>query len=186
LGADGPWLWVNYPVLPWLELVVFGLAFGQWLAEDRRRAYRRGLAAGVALLVSFVGIRALGGFGNLRPRMGETWSDWLSVVKYPPSIAFTTLTMGVNLLLLWLFSRVGERGRRLLWPLSVFGRTPLFFYAVHAAVYLALAYLLTPRGTSISWMLPLWLVGLAILYPLCLWYGRLKRRQPAHSILRFF
>jgi hypothetical protein len=35
-------------------------------------------------------------------------------------------------------------------------------------------------------MYPYWLLGLLILYPLCLWYGRLKHRQPANSILRFF
>ena len=32
----------------------------------------------------------------------------------------------------------------------------------------------------------LWLLGLALLFPLCLWYGSLKRRQAAGSILRFF
>jgi hypothetical protein len=30
-----------------------------------------------------------------------------------------------------------------------------------------------------------WLLGLAILYPACRWYARLKRRQPVNSLLRF-
>jgi hypothetical protein len=28
-------------------------------------------------------------------------------------------------------------------------------------------------------------LGLLILFPLSLWYGQLKHRQPSHSILRF-
>jgi uncharacterized membrane protein len=186
LGAEGPWLWVNYPILPWLEGVVFGLAFGQWLVKEPRRSYRRGLVIGAVFLAGFVAIRYLGGFGNLRPRMGDTWIDWLNVVKYPPSIAFTLLTMGFNLILLWLLAQVGKRRQKVLLPLAVFGRAPLFFYGTHVVVYLALAYLLTPHGTSIPLMLPLWLLGLVILYPLCRWYGRLKQRQPARSLLRFF
>ncbi len=43
--------------------------------------------------------------------------------------------------------------------------------------------LLTPHGTTIVGMYPYWLLGLVMLYPLCLWYGRLKDRQPAGSWL---
>jgi uncharacterized membrane protein len=190
LGSAGSWLWVTYPILPWLELVVFGLAFGQWLAADRTRAprrartYRRALVIGVACLAAFVIIRFLDGFGTLRPRMGDTWIDWLNLVKYPPSIAFTLLTMGLNLVLLWLFSLLGERGRKIAQPLAVLGRVPLFFYLAHVFVYLGLAYMLAPHGITIPQMLLLWLLGLLLLYPLCRWYRRLKQRQPVHSPLR--
>ena len=186
LWDGGPWLWVNYPILPWLELVVLGLAFGGWLAKDARRAYRRGLVIGVGCLAAFALVRSLGGFGNLRPPMGDTWIDWLNVVKYPPSIAFTLLTLGLNGALLWLLARLGPLGQRAARPLAVVGRAPLFFYAAHLLVYLALGYLLAPQGTSIPRMLPLWLLGLLILYPLCRWYARLKQRQPARSLLRLF
>jgi hypothetical protein len=42
-----------------------------------------------------------------------------------------------------------------------------------------------PNGTSIPIMYPFWLLGLLILFPLCLWFGKFKHRQPANSILRF-
>ena len=32
-------LWSNYPVLPWLELAVFGLAFGHWLVHDPKSVF---------------------------------------------------------------------------------------------------------------------------------------------------
>ena len=179
-------LWSNYPVLPWLELVIFGLAFGHWLAESEQRAYRRALILGGVFLLAFVVLRALDGFGNIRPRMGNTWIDFLNVVKYPPSMTFTLLTMGVNLILLSAFARMVEGMRPVLDTLAVFGRAPLFFYTVHLFLYAGIGWLFTPRGTSIPAMYPFWLLGLLILYPLCLWFGRLKQRQPATSVLRFF
>jgi hypothetical protein len=117
--------------------------------------------------------------------MGNTWTDWLNPVKYPPSITFTLLTTGINLILLWLFSLARGLGQKLLRPLAVFGRAPLLFYLTHVFLYVVMAYLLTPQGTSIPAMVPLWLLGLLILFPLCWWYGRLKQRQPAGSALRF-
>lgn len=179
-------LWSNYPILPWLELVIFGIAFGHWLAADAPQAYRRALWLGGMFLLAFVVLRALNGFGNIRPRMGSTWIDFFNVVKYPPSMTFTLLTMGVNLILLSDFARAGMKLRSVLNALAVFGRAPLFFYTLHLFLYAGLGWLFTPRGASILAMVPSWLLGLLIMYPLCLWFGRLKQRQPATSILRLF
>jgi uncharacterized membrane protein len=179
-------LWVNYPILPWLELVSFGIVFGYWLVDDSRKAFERALKLGAAFILMFLALRALDGFGNIRPRAGNTWIDFLNVVKYPPSITFTLLTMGVNLIIVGLFARAGRDRQRFLRPLAVFGQVPLFFYLTHLFLYAGLGLWLTPRGTSIPKMYPYWLLGLLILYPPCLWYGRLKHRRPANSILRFF
>jgi uncharacterized membrane protein len=188
-GGIGPGgnvvLWSNYPLLPWLELVTFGMAFGRWLADNPRQAFERALKLGGAFLLGFVVIRYLDGFGNIRPRMGNSWSDFLNPVKYPPSITFTLLTMGLNLMVMALFARASEAAGRFLQPLAVLGRTPLFFYILHVFLYARLALWLTPNGTSIPAMYPYWILGLLILFPLCLWYGRFKHRQPANSILRF-
>ncbi|UCC62808.1 MAG: DUF1624 domain-containing protein [Anaerolineae bacterium] len=178
-------LWAYYSILPWLELVVFGMVFGHWLADDPRKAFSRAWKLGLACLLAFVVVRYLDGFGNIRPRMSNSWIDFLNPVKYPPSMTFTLMTTGVNLLLLWLFSRASERVQRFLQPLAVFGRTPLFFYVLHLFLYAGIGYALAPDGTSIPVMYPFWLLGLLILFPLCLWYGRLKHRQPVNSVLHF-
>ncbi len=178
-------LWVNYPILPWLGLATFGMAFGHWLVDEPRRAFERGLRLGSVFVLAFLVLRALGGFGNIRPRAGNTWIDFLNVVKYPPSITFNLLTMGLNLVVLGLFAHIEEHARRPLEALRVLGRTPLFFYLAHLFLYAGMAHLLTPGGTSIPGMVPYWLLGLLILYPACLWYGRLKQRHPASPILRF-
>jgi uncharacterized membrane protein len=178
-------LWSNYPILPWLELATLGMAFGHWLAEDPRQAFSRAWKLGLAFLLTFLMVRVPDGFGNIRPRPGESWIDFLNVVKYPPSMAFTLLTMGVNLLLLWLFSRTGEKLQRFFRPLVVFGQVPLLFYMLHLFLYAIIGHLLTPEGSSIAAMIPLWLLGLLALYPLCLGYWRFKQRQSPDSILRF-
>ena len=105
-GGDGLF-WSNYPILPWMEFVILGLAFGKWLRTDPTKAYRMAMLLGVIFLAGFSLLRALDGFGNIRPRAGDTWIDFLNIVKYPPSMTFTLLTMGVNLILLGAFSTLG-------------------------------------------------------------------------------
>lgn len=183
-GGTGA-VWAYYSILPWLELVTFGVLIGQWLSRDPRHAFNRAWKLGLVFLSAFVVIRFLDGFGNIRPRMSDSWIDFLNPVKYPPSMAFTLMTTGVNLILLWGFSRAGEFMQRILRPLTVFGRTPLFFYLLHLFLYAGIGYVLAPAGTSIGMLYPFWLFGLLILFPLCLAYGRWKGWQPANSLVRF-
>ncbi len=177
-------LWSNYPILPWFELVVFGLAFGYWMANDPQKATRRGLWIGLTFLLSFLVLRFLDGFGNVRPRAGDRWLDYLNVVKYPPSMTFTLLMTGLNLILLRLFTILGENREKLLQPLAIYGRAPLVFYVLHLFLYAGLGYLFYPAGSSIPEMFSLWILGLLILFPLCFWYIQFKNRQPENSIWR--
>jgi uncharacterized membrane protein len=177
-------LWSNYQMLPWLEIATLGLVFGHWLADDPRKAFGRAWKIGLVCLAAFVVVRFLDGFGNIRPRMGNGWIGFFNLVKYPPSIAYTLLTIGMNLIVLWLFSRAGGRPRRFLRPLAVFGQAPLFFYVQHLFLYMALGHALAPHGASLPAMYLVWLLGLLILFPLCLGYGWYKRHQPAHRGLR--
>jgi len=183
-GGD-PDLWSNYPVLPWLELVTLGMLFGHWLTAQPQKAFERALKLGRALILAFLVLRYIDRFGNIRPRVGDTWIDFFNLVKYPPSITFTLLTMGVNLTILGLFAQIHKKVPRYLSPLAVLGRAPLFFYIFHLFLYAGLGLWLTPNGTTIPKMYPYWLLGVLILFPLCLWYGQLKDRRPANSILRF-
>ncbi len=174
-------LWVNYPISPWMPLVTLGMLFGHWLHTDEKKAYQRALGIGTSLLLAFIITRPFGNFWNIRPMDGDTWIDFLNVVKYPPSLTFFFMTMGINLLLLWGFSKLGN----ILRPLIIFGRTPLIFYIAHLYLYAALGAWFTPAGTSITAMLPYWILGLVILYPLCIGYARLKRIKTLKSILQF-
>lgn len=179
-GSD--FYWSNYPVLPWLELVLLGMAFGKWLRSNRDRAYRTAVTLGVLFLAGFFALRVADGFGNVEPRQ-DGWIGFFNVVKYPPSMTFTLLTMGFNLIMLAVFARAGDRGNALSKPLTVFGSVPLFFYLTHLYLYSAIG-AIEPGTSGFFTMYALWLVGLVILYPACRWYAGVKRAHP-DSLLRF-
>ena len=176
---------VYYPTIPWLGLMGWGLVLGRWLLRDRDRAYRRAFIIGLVFLALFAGVRAAKGWGNMLPVPGADWMAFLNVVKYPPSLPFIFLTLGVDLLLLTAFARV-EVGRQRWNPLLVFGSSPLFFYIAHLYLYKVIGETFYPRGAELLSMYPVWLAGLAFLYPLCWLFGRFKQHQPLNSLWRFF
>jgi hypothetical protein len=144
--------------------------------------------AGVFLLIFFV-LRWLDGFGNLRPRPGDDWMDFLNPVKYPPSITFSLMTTGVNLVLLALFDWGLARFRwlrKVFSPLMIIGGASLFFYVAHLFLYAGLSRLAPDGGTSLGVMYMYWFLGVVLLAPLCDLYRRLKRSQPAWSPVHYF
>ncbi len=186
IPGSTPDLSILYPPLPWLGLTLFGIVFGRWLLTDRAQAYRRAAAIGGVFIVLFFGLRALGGFGNIRSIEGTNWIAFLNVIKYPPSLVFIFLTLGVDLLLLALFARIEKFIARWGRPLLVFGANPLLFYLVHLYLYALLGRLVFPQGANLLAMYALWLLGLLMLYLLCQAFGRFQQRQALTSIWRFF
>jgi uncharacterized membrane protein len=178
-GRSGP-LVVFYPVVPWLGIAGLGILLGRWREHVLADLPLRAFLIATVLLIGFIVIRRAGGFGNFHaPAPG--WIGFLNVTKYPPSLAFVLLTLGLNFLLLGLFGL--ERGIGATW-LAVFGRTPLFFYILHLYLYGLMGWIV-PSGVSQAWMLIFWLAGLAILYPACRFYDRFKKRTPVNSLWRF-
>jgi uncharacterized membrane protein len=176
---------VLYPLMPWLGVMGLGMGYGRYLckcgvqdADCGMKAYRLALRLGVTALVLFIPLRWLGGFGNIRPPAGADWVAFFNLVKYPPSLTFLLLTLGVNLILLASLARLPERWLR---PFTLFGRVPLFFYLVHLYLYGLLGRLMP---TDIPHMYPLWLLGLVILGPLCWGYGQFKNGRSPTSLWR--
>ncbi|MEL6341709.1 MAG: heparan-alpha-glucosaminide N-acetyltransferase domain-containing protein [Myxococcota bacterium] len=173
-------LMVRYPTLPWLGLALLGMLFGRRLVQAPEQTMRASLPLGLAAIGGFVVVRLLGGVGNLRPP-ADGWIGFFNVVKYPPSVAYQLLTVGVNLLLMrWFVHAPPGRG-----PIGTFGRTALFFYLIHLFVFAALSIPFRPDGTGVVGMLPLWILGLAILFPLCRWFDGVKRRAAPEAWVRY-
>lgn len=163
---------VLYPILPWLGVTALGMVFGRRLLENPAQAYRRTLIFGLAALVVYVPLRVLNGFGNIRAAVGSGWIAFLNNVKYPPGVTFLLLALGIDWLLLFALSHKALSFlTRPLSPLIVFGTTPLFFYLAHLYLYGLIGRTFFPNGTSIPAMYPWWLLGLVMLYPLCVAYG---------------
>jgi uncharacterized membrane protein len=184
-GQTGP-TQVFYSFFPWLGCVGFGLIFGRWLLLDERKAYLKALILGIVSLFLFVVVRFAGGFGNFHTAESLRWMDLLHVTKYPPSLSFLLLTLGIVWVCLFLLSRSSKGLRSWGKPLLVFGRSALVFYILHLYVFGIIGLFFAPHGTGIPLMYIFWLGGLIILYPICLWYGRFKSSKAQESLWRFF
>jgi uncharacterized membrane protein len=156
------------------------------MARDARRAYRLAFWFGAGALALFPIVRIIGRpVGDFHPPAGPGWTAFLNLTKYPPSLAFILMTLGIDLLLLALLSRGTEIFRRWGKPVLVLGRTALFFYIVHLYVY-GLTGLAFPSGVPFGWMYLFWLGGLVLLYFLCSWYARFKADKAPDSVWRMF
>jgi uncharacterized membrane protein len=174
---------VLYPTIPWLGVTLLGMAFARLLLRHQERAYRLAGVVGLASLALFPLVRLLGGFGNLRMPAGSTLVDFLNLVKYPPSLSYLLLSLGFDLVLLYLFSRIlpvlDTWGR----PVVVFGQAALYFFLAHWFLYAAMGLAWSaPGGLPKTYLA--WATGLILLYPLCKTYEVFKHRMPVTSVWR--
>jgi uncharacterized membrane protein len=124
--------------------------------------------------------------------------SFLNTTKYPPSLLFLLMTVGPGLIVLALSDKIGGTPFWQKIPI-VFGGVPMFYYILQwiwahgFAVVLSLAAgkdvgyyfnALSPdmklpedNGFSLPVVYLVWIAGLIVTYPLCYWYGNLKRRK---------
>lgn len=186
-----PWfsesITVLYPVIPWLAIMMLGWVFGDWLITRKESAWpaaRLLLTGGLLALTCFLLIRGFNDYGNmLLYREDDSFIQWLHVSKYPPSISYISLELGLMAIilatLLKLQSKVAVHRYN---PLLVYGQTALFFYLAHFAVLGILTLFLEQAGLGQAFLATA--IALGLLYPLCCAYRILKWRYP-DSVLRF-
>lgn len=189
----------TYPVLPWIGVIALGYGLGPWFANATLPAVRQRflLLGGVSALAGFVLLRALNGYGE-KPWQAydsgvQTLMSFFNVTKYPPSLLFLALTLGIGLLLLLAFERAGHR--RWIGVLAVFGSVPMFFYLLHLYVlkvlYVACVALLgLNQGNYFGFdsMGAVWLMALVLplaLYPPVRWFAGLKARRRDLAWLKY-
>ncbi|MGC4054549.1 MAG: hypothetical protein QM757_36175 [Paludibaculum sp.] len=109
------------------------------------------------------------------------------MIKYPPSLAFCLLTLGINLSLLSLIYRAGSWLDPLRRLLTVYGQAPLFFYLAHLWLFCLVRLAIFRDAAPDRWVLyVVWIAGVVLLYPACGWYRRMKAARPPESLLRLF
>ena len=186
-----PHLVILYPVLPWLAVMLSGWVFGRYLSKKGAspQNYPVTLLAllGVVLLWTYIVVRAANGYGNMGLfRNDEGWVQWLHVSKYPPSLSFVTIELGLMALIcvvLMVLERYIKPSRNNL--LVVFGQTPLFFYFLHFSL-LALSKGTLGVGSAggLAWAYGAAGIVLTVLYPFCRWYRNYKFANP-QSLTRY-
>jgi predicted acyltransferase len=122
-------------------------------------------------------LRGLDGFGNMAlHRADNSFLQWLHVNKYPPSITYCTLELGLMALLLAGFFQLGQSGDRpWLKRLGVLGSNALFYYLLHVHLLMLAALALGVRqqlGLCATYSATIVLV--AGMYFACRRYARYK------------
>jgi uncharacterized membrane protein len=184
---------IKYPLLPWLAPMVLGWVFGRHLvrvaAGQTTVTGKKVLWIGgaVGLAVFFV-VRYLGGYGDMFLHRGDdSWQQWLHVSKYPPSLSYYALELGLLCLGLAALRHLEERisvGRN--GVLLVFGETAMFFYLAHRLIFEIPATYFGLRGAGdITTTYMAAFLMLVALYPACRWYRSLRAAHP-DSWLKYF
>lgn len=133
---------VTYPVLPWIGVILLGYIAGplysRAVESTRRVQYLIGLGIGCLLLLLV--LRGFNIYGETLPWVqGDTFvrtlMSWLNFTKYPPSLDFLLLTLGIAFLLLAWFEGMENGATRVL---VTFGSAPMFFYILHLYALLIL------------------------------------------------
>ncbi len=190
----------TYPVLPWIGVIALGYAIGPWflpgVATGTRE--RRFAVVGVAMLVTFALLRLANGYGD-RPWFVvdesalRTAMSFFALTKYPPSLMFLLLTLGIGALLLVALERMGDR--QVVAALAVFGGAPLFFYLLHLTVLRLLYHgafaLWGPTQGSVfavadyAWVLVWYAALIPPLYFPTAWFARLKASRRDIAWLKY-
>lgn len=201
----GVQLVIIYPFVPWLGLMMVGYCVGRIYAPDvsadRRRA--RLLNTGIGLILLFVLLRYINGYGDPHPwsiqhDATSTVLSFLNVHKYPPSLLFMCITLGPALVFLALFEKTNNAFTRFV---SVYGRVPFFYYILHFYMLHTLStilfftrghaftdgfqsifgipfnFLIAGEGYSIGIVYLIWVLLVLALYPLCKWFSRYKQEH---------
>ena len=188
-----------YPPIPWLGIMLTGFAAGKIFAlpsGERRRFFTR---VGIGALLLFIAARAINVYGDPQPWATQksavySFLSFMNVTKYPPSLLFCLVTLGIMFLLL----ATTEEAKNRVWRIvSVYGKVPLFYFILHFFLIhvIMLAIMLLqgfqpaqldfasgsfgrPKGVDsglhLGWIYLLWIGVVVLLYFPCRWFGRYK------------
>lgn len=188
----GEHLSLKYPVLPWLAIMILGWVFGRHLVRvgagtTRVKGTTVMAIAGPLCLALYAVVRWNAGYGDMfLHRADGTWQQWLHVSKYPPSLAYAALELGILYTCLALLRKLELRiGVRENGVFLVFGQTAMFFYLVHRlALEIPATYFGLRGAGNLATTYVVAAVLLVLLYPLCRWYRSVKRAHP-DSFLKY-
>ncbi|MHA2202238.1 MAG: DUF1624 domain-containing protein [Candidatus Hodarchaeales archaeon] len=208
------WPYGLYPLIPWIGIMGLGVVFGRWLLlhqntsnSNRVIAKRLGRIGLMCLLAFFIlRIASLLDLPLIPiPSVSAGWpANYLSpeslaiehfflLAKYPPSIVFLLWTLGGTTLLMAIGFFLQDNPSFRLWmtPVMLLGATALFFYCAHITFYVLSSMVIMtltsyspPIFDAMVITLIVWLIGLVVLFPLCMLFQEAKKRYPT-SFLKY-
>ena len=182
-GSDT--LSVKYPLFPWLAIMVLGWVFGRHLVRVGAGTTRVSgkvvlWISGMLFLVVFAFVRWNASYGDMwLHRSDGSWQQWLHVSKYPPSLTYYALELGILFLALALLRTIEMRiGVRENGVFLVFGQTAMFFYLVHRLAFEVPATYFGLRGFgNLATTYIAAAAMLLLLYPACRFFRNFKAKH---------
>jgi uncharacterized membrane protein len=202
----GVYLNAFYSLVPWIGVMAAGYGLGALLRAERAVRRKRLLWIGAGLTLAFLALRLANGYGDSAPWSAQasglfTVFSFINCETFPPSLLHLLMTLGPVIILLALFDREPDKLSR---AVLVFGRVPLFFYLLHIPLIHFVAVLLSyARYGRADWLIGMtpdpaaaefypsdygyglpgiylfWLLVIALMFPLCRWFGAVKRKSRA-------
>ncbi len=192
---------IVYAFLPWTGIMMTGYGLGRLFTANFTSAGRRKIlfATGLTTLLLFFILRSVNHYGDPSPWFLQrnqlfTWFSFINLSKYPPSLDYIAVTLGVTMIVLGFLDRISEKSFSIV---RVFGRVPFFYYVFHLFLIHAMAVVyffiegypakdIAPQhspfmfrpdrfGFGLGGVYLLWIAVILILYPLCNWYDQYKR-----------
>jgi uncharacterized membrane protein len=133
--GPGKFFLVEYPVLPWLGIMMLGFSMGQWYVKgfDPVQRQKLMLIVGLGGTLLFLILRGINVYGDPAPWQFQkesirTLLSFINCSKYPVSLLYTLMTLGPVLIFLSLMEKISIQRWK---PVEVFGRVPMFYYIMH-------------------------------------------------------
>jgi len=203
---------VRYVLIPWVGVMSLGFAFGRVLLRPDRRKWI--LTLGISATLLFFVLRGFNLYGNgiaglpfgyprsagpwaVQPTLALTVVSFFNVLKYPPSLDYLLVTLGLALIVLGLLDGT-KAARGLSRILLVYGRVPLFYYVLHIYLLNIMARVVAivfrqpvwhgtviadfaqrpvGYGHGLPFIYAMWILAVAILYLPCRWFMELRARH---------
>jgi uncharacterized membrane protein len=179
-----------YPLIPWVAVMAAGYALAPVFLQPQEQRRRTLLTLGLIVTAGFIVLRATNFYGDPVPWTPQdgllpTVLSFINCEKYPPSLLCLAMTIGPGLILLGLFQGARSTVAR---AVVAIGRVPFLFYVAHIVLLHVMAVVVAHLAVGdIGWLfrhmpafntpddyglaLPavyaLWIVALALLYPMC-------------------
>lgn len=201
---------VAYPPVPWLGIMLVGFASGKLfeLPGAKRKMLFVKIGSGALLLfavVRFVNIYGDPSLWSAQKDGVYTFLSFMNVTKYPPSLLFCLVTLGIMFLILAFAEQMQNNAAKIL---TVYGRVPLFYFLVHFyLIHLIMVAVMFIQGFHFADMdfasggfgrpkavasgLQLWAVYLiwvgvvVVLYKPCAWFGKYKAAHKENAWLKY-
>ncbi|HEY2722066.1 MAG TPA: heparan-alpha-glucosaminide N-acetyltransferase domain-containing protein [Chitinophagaceae bacterium] len=191
-------LLMSYPIIPWLGIMLVGFGFGALFnlpIEKRKNLF---LKIGLSVIGLFIIIRFINFYGDPSPWSIQktgifTILSFINTTKYPPSLLFSLMTLGISITLIAIFE---NRQNKIIKLVSVYGKVPLFYWLLHWFIihFVAMAIFMCqgyhwkdlqfggfamghPKnggGLGLPGLYIAWLSVVIFLYPISRWYGNYK------------